>query len=387
MSSNQLAELTEEHQGMPASEVRYGMHGVEELRPVRKIWIDLENSPHVPFFRPIMEELKRRNSKVVLTARDCFQVCELADLAGLEYRKIGRHYGKNRMAKLVGLGIRVLQLAPLIFREKPAISVSHGSRSLIVLSALLGIPSVNIVDYEYADQRLTSLLGSERKKWVLTPEVVPSGNFEKCGTLPDHILHYPGIKEDVYVPFFQPDPSFKDTLGFAQTDVVVTIRPPASEAHYHSPESDKLMTAVFRLLADHAEVKTVLLPRTPKQEAELRDAHRELFAAGRIVVPEHALNGLDLIWYSDVVISGGGTMNREAAALGIPVYSFFRGTLGAVDKHLAENGKLILLKSEQDVRDKLELVKRDRTQDSRPNRGAALEAVVNHIDAVCKSRA
>ena len=80
-------------------------------------------------------------------------------------------------------------------------------------------------------------------------------------------------------------------------------------------------------------------------------------------------------------------MNREAAALGIPVYSFFRGTLGAVDKQLAENGKLILLKSEQDVRDKLELVKRDRTQDSRPNRGAALEAVVNHIDAVCKSRA
>jgi hypothetical protein len=163
---------------------------------------------------------------------------------------------------------------------------------------------------------------------------------------------------------------------------VVTIRPPATEAHYHNPESEKLLMAVFELLSAHPEVKTVLLPRTHKQEAELRHARPELFVAGRIVVPEHAVNGLDLIWLSDVVISGGGTMNREAAALGVPVYSLFRGTMGAVDKHLARIGKLVLLESEQDVREKLKLVPRTRTQASRSSQRATLDAVVKHIVAI-----
>ncbi len=385
MSPNPLAELTQEQ--APARKFSVARHKTAARRTGLKVWIDLENSPHVPFFRPIMDELKRRNYEVVLTARDCFQTCELADQAGLNYRKVGRHHGKNRMAKLAGLGSRVMRLAPYILRERPAIAVSHCSRTSIILSALLGIPSLNIIDYEYADQRFTGLIGSNRKKWVLTPEVVPADNFEKSGTLPGHILRYPGIKEDVYVPFFQPDSSFKDALGFAPEDIVVTMRPPASEAHYHSPESDKLLHAVFKALADRPEARTVLLPRTRKQEGEIREAHPRLFAEGRVIVPEHALNGLDLIWHSDVVISGGGTMNREAAALGIPVYSFFRGALGAVDKHLAEAGKLTLLKSEQDVREKLRLVRRERSRGARPGNTASLAAIADHIDAICEKRA
>jgi predicted glycosyltransferase len=386
MSPTQIATNTEAEPTVPEREVQGGRRSDKEPRSPGKVWIDLENSPHVPFFGPIIKELEERGCEVVLTARDCFQVCELADLAGLKYRKIGHHYGKNRIAKLVGLGIRVLQMTPFVLREKPAIGVSHGSRSLLVLSAILGIPSVNIADYEHADHRLTAMLGSRRKKWVMTPEVIPPDIFEKNGMLKDHVLHYPGIKEDVYVPFFQPDPSLKETLGLRPTDVVVTIRPPATEAHYHNPESEKLLLEVFKLLGAHDEVKTVLLPRTHRQEAELRQARPELFAAGRIVVPKHAVNGLDLIWYSDVVISGGGTMNREAAALGIPVYSLFRGTMGAVDKHLAEIGKLILLESEQDVREKLKLVPRNKTLPSTPGQRVTLEAVVNHISAVLEKK-
>lgn len=382
MATNQPLRATEAEQDMPVHEAQGGGHPGVERRLVRKVWIDLENSPHIPFFEPIIKELERRDCEVVLTARDCFQVCELADMAGLRYRKIGRHYGKNSIAKLVGLCIRVLQMAPTILRERPAISVSHGSRTLMVLSALLGIRSINIADYEFADFRLTTWIGSKRKKWIMTPGVIPSEIFEKNGMLPDHVLHYPGIKEDVYVPFFQPDSSLKATLGFQPSDVMVTIRPPATEAHYHNPESEKLLMAVFELLEAHPEVKTVLLPRTHRQEAELRDARPGLFATGRIVVPKHAVNGLDLIWDSDVVISGGGTMNREAAALGIPVYSLFRGTLGAVDRHLAETGKLVLLGNEEDVRGKLKLVSRTRTLVPVTSRRASLDTVVNHISAI-----
>jgi predicted glycosyltransferase len=386
MSATQLARKTEATQSTPALEVQGGKRVDKERRSDRKVWIDLENSPHVPFFGPIIKELEERGCEVLLTARDCFQVCELADMAGLKYRTIGRHYGKNRIAKVVGLGIRVLQMTPLILRERPAISVSHGSRSSFVVSAMLGIPSITIADYEYADHRLTAWLGSMRKKWVMTPEVIPSDIFEKTGLPKDHVLHYPGIKEDVYTPFFEPDPSLKDILALQPDDIVVTIRPPATEAHYHNPESEKLLMAVFDVLGAHREVKTVLLPRTHRQEAELREANAELFAAERIVVPKHAVDGLDLIWYSDLVISGGGTMNREAAALGIPVYSLFRGTMGAVDKYLAETGKLVLLESERDVREKLKVVPRSKTLVSRSKQLATLEAVVNHISAVMEKK-
>ena len=382
MSTTQLARTTEAKPSAPEPEVQGGKRASKPGRSDRKVWIDLENSPHVPFFGPIIKELEDRGCEVVLTARDCFQVCELADMAGLSYRKIGRHYGKHSIAKLAGLGIRVLQMTPFVLRERPAISVCHGSRSLLVLSAMFGIPSINIADYEHADHRLTTWLGSVQKKWVMTPEVIPPDIFEKHGMRKDHILHYPGIKEDVYTPFFQPDPSVKDTLGLKSSDIVVTIRPPATEAHYHNPESEKLLIAVFNLLGAHPEVKTILLPRTHRQEAELRQAKPELFTTERIVVPKHAVDGLDLIWYSDLVISGGGTMNREAAALGIPVYSLFRGTMGAVDKHLAEAGKLVLLESEQDVREKLKLVHRSKVLAARPRQHATLEAVVNHISAV-----
>ena len=352
----------------------------------RRVWIDLENSPHIPFFKPIIQELERLDYEVILTARDCFQVCELADMAGLRYRTIGHHYGKNRIAKVLGLGIRVMQLAPFILGRMPAISVSHGSRSSIVLSALLGIRSVNIADYEYADQRLTGWLGSTRRKWVMTPEVVPPDNFEKNRILKSHVLHYPGIKEDVYVPFFVPDASVKEVFGLGPEDIVVTIRPPATEAHYHNPESEKLLMTVLNLVESHPEVKVVLLPRTRKQEEQLRRAQPALFAAGRIVVPKAAVDGLDLIWFSDVVISGGGTMNRESAAMGVPVYSLFRGTLGAVDRHLAETGKLVLLSSEQDVREKLKLVHRPAMNGLKSIQRKTLDAVVNHIIAIIEKR-
>jgi predicted glycosyltransferase len=377
MPFDQAAEIAERPR-VPSD--RAGVFPSAQALPSRRtVWIDLENSPHVPFFLPIKTELERRGARVALTARDCFQVCELADMAGWQYRKVGHHYGKSIVAKLFGLMIRVAQLVPFAMRERPAISISHGSRSQIVLSALMGIPTITMVDYEHADFRVMRWLGSRGKKWILTPEVISPDTFARYGILPDHVLHYPGIKEDVYVPSFRPDPSIRDVLRLSENDTVVTLRPPATEAHYHNPESEKLLDQVMALLKQHPETKTILLPRTPKQEAELRDAYPELFTTGRVMVPEHAVNGLDLIWFSDVVISGGGTMNREAAALGIPVYSFFRGKLGAVDRYLAAAGRLTLLQSPKDVAEKLKLVRRDRSDRPKPDGVAALDVVVDRV--------
>jgi len=343
----------------------------------KKIWIDLENSPHVPFFKPIIEELEERGHSVLLTARDCFQVCDLADLLGLQYKRIGRHYGKHMLAKVAGLGVRVLQLSPTVLKHKPDLAVSHGSRSMFVLASLLRIPTITICDYEHA--RWTKFV---KPSWVMAPDVIPDEVVCALGFDKTRILRYPGIKEDVYAPLFKPDPSIKSRIGLNTDDLIVTLRPPATEAHYHNPASDRLLNCALEFLGSQSNVKVVILPRTSQQESELRRAWPQRFAEKRFIVPQQIVDGLDLIWYSDLVISGGGTMNREAAALGVPVYSIFRGKIGAVDRHLADTGRLVLLESAEDVHRKLHLVRR--RPEATPNVGghSALQAVVDNIVGV-----
>jgi predicted glycosyltransferase len=340
-----------------------------------KIWIDLDNSPHVPFFAPIIDELEKSGYSVLVTARDCFQVCELADLLHLQYRVVGRHYGRNTILKLTGLCWRAIQLLPNVLRFRPQLAMSHGSRSQLVVANLLRIPSVTVADYEFA--KIWMLV---RPTWVITPEIIPS---EKVHCSKDRILKYPGIKEDVYVPRFKPDSSILASLGLERsTDLIVVIRPPATEAHYHRPETDVLFTEVLSFLGNKRQVKMILLPRNEHQAADIRSKWGALFASGRILIPSRVTDGLNLIWHSDLVISGGGTMNREAAALGVPVYSIFRGEIGAVDRYLASTGRLTLIERPQDVADKLVLTKRDRTPVADRQLSGTLNAIVEHVKTI-----
>src|SRR5262245_61464382 len=124
--------------------------GSGSRRDEGKIWIDMDNSPHVPFFVPIVEALEKRGYSILLTARDCFQVRELADLFHLKYTLIGRHSGKNTIRKAAGLGVRALQLVSTALKEKPDLAVSVCSRSQLIVARSLGIPSLFIGDYEFA---------------------------------------------------------------------------------------------------------------------------------------------------------------------------------------------------------------------------------------------
>jgi len=339
-----------------------------------KIWIDLDNSPHVPLFAPIISELERRGFEVVVTARDAFQVKELAEFYRLRYRLIGHHYGKNFWFKLLGLGVRGLQLLPVAFRARPALAVSHGSRSQLVVSWLLGIPSLLIADYEHA-----KTFAMIRPTWVMVPDVIPN---ESIHTDASRILRYPGIKEDVYVPQFRPDPTVRDRLKLRNDDLVVTIRPPATEAHYHNPEGEGLFEDVVDHLSSDPRVRMILLPRNPAQGDVVRRRWPSLVASGRIILPGQVEDGLNLIWNSDFVISGGGTMNREAAALGVPVYSIFRGPMGAVDRSLEAQGRLVLIASPADVRAKIAVVPRVRKAGPEIESNATMNTIVAHISTI-----
>ncbi|HLJ15853.1 MAG TPA: DUF354 domain-containing protein [Bryobacteraceae bacterium] len=343
----------------------------------KTIWIDFDNSPHIPFFLPIIGELERRGYRVLLTARDAYQVCELLEFFHLKGAVMGGHWGKNRLLKVLGTGLRTAQLWAWSIKNKPDLAISHGSRSQL-LSALAGrVPVITIWDYEHS-----SGMGPLIPDYAFVPNLIPESVNVRSRK---KSFRYPGFKENVYVAGLEPDPSVRGQLGILETDLVVTVRPPAVEAHYHNAEAESLLDATLNLLTQRPETRTILLPRNQRQAAELKKQWAAPIAQGKIIIPEKVVDGLNLIWLSDLVVSGGGTMNREAAALGVPVYSIFRGPLGSVDRHLSETGRLVLLRTAEEVRTKIELKKRSRNDEIWKEHSPALNFLVEKFISIVEN--
>jgi uncharacterized protein len=339
-----------------------------------KIWIDLDNTPHVPFFEPIIREFRARGYDVLCTARDAFQVCDLARQRGITFHQIGRHSGKNRIRKALGLFYRALQLVPLAHHEQPILALSHGSRSQMIACKLLNIPTVLIEDYEHAAYPF-----SMRPRWEIVPESISDDGL-CCDR--EHARRYPGIKEHVYVRDFRPDASVLGELGLREQHLIVTVRPPATEAHYHDDRGETLFFELMDFLLDDARVRIVLLPRNGRQADWIRQSRPGWFDTARVVVPRRAMDGLNVIFHSDLVVSGGGTMNREAAALGVPAYSILGGKVGAVDRALERAGQLTIVQSPKDFGQKIKLVHRPRPLKVPAQGARALESIMAHIEEI-----
>jgi uncharacterized protein len=349
---------------------------MDSLKRSKLIWIDLDNSPHVPLFVPIINELEKAGHSVILTARDTFQVLGLADHYKLHYVKVGRHYGANKLLKVLGTIWRSLQLATVILKEEPNLSLSHGSRPLILLSWLLRIPTILMFDYEHA-----AFLPFIKPAIGIAPESIDDSRL--ASDFKHGLRLYSGIKEDVYVPSFRPDSSILGHLNLRESDIIVTIRPPANEAHYHNPESDKLFAKVVDVLGQTPGIRMIILPRNERTQKDyIYRTWPAWCQEQRIIIPDLVIDGLNLIWHSDLVISGGGTMNREAAALGIPVYSIFRGPLGAVDKYLVESRRLVMIETQADVESRIRLVKSRKKINTGTGDRMALKQIMTAIQEV-----
>jgi hypothetical protein len=305
-------------------------------------------------------------------------VCGLADLYSFKYLRIGKHYGKNKALKVGGTIYRALQLVRSASKAKPMLALSHGSRSQVFTSKMLGIRSSVIIDYEY-----TRGLPGVQPDALIVPELI----FDSMKSRSGHVLTYPGIKEDVYVPDFVPAPGILGELGINGENLLVTIRPPATEAHYHNPEAEVLFAAVVEYLGSMDEVRMVILPRNEKKQGDLiKSRWAEWCLSKKIIIPKQVVDGLNLVWHSDLVISGGGTMNREAAALGVPVYSIFRGNIGAVDQYLSKTGRLTLIEKPEDVRTKIKVVHRDKPKQAAQRNRKTLMRIVDAIEEVIRMK-
>jgi uncharacterized protein len=312
-----------------------------------RVWIDLTNSPHVIFFRPLVTLLEEQGHEVELSARDFAQTLELLDDASLRHTVVGPpHGGAGVLGKARAMSGRLRALRRFARGRSFDVALSHASHELPVAARLLGIPSAYAFDYEFA--RVQHGIGCRAATRVIVPEVIPQASLDALGARARKVRRFPGLKEEYALAGFTADSSVPAALGLDPDRIQVVVRTPPDVSLYHR-HGNPLFSDLLERLGDDPTVQAVVLPRTPEQ--------REAIASRRLpslITPERAIDARSLVALADLVVSAGGTMNREAVALGTPVWTTFAGRLGAVDESLIADGRLRLLTSP----DEIELVKR-----------------------------
>jgi uncharacterized protein len=287
---------------------------------------------HVLVLRPIIDRLRGRGHEVLVTSRDYTHTQELLDLHGMEHIPIGKHGGASRISKLMRLIQRTGRMRRFGRKQGFDLAIAHGSNDLAIASRLLGIPEANMHDYEFAVAQ--HHVGCRLATRVIFPDSVPPERLRRFGVGPDKLFQYPGFKEEYYLADFEVDPGALDRVGVDRERVVVIVRPPPDVSLYHR-KSNPLFPQVLSQVGTDESVNAVVLPRTPEQ----RDYVRSL-ALPSLIVPDHAVRAQSLVALADLVVSAGGTMNREAVALGTPVYTTYGGRLGGVDEALIRSNRL-----------------------------------------------
>ncbi len=321
-----------------------------------RIWIDLGNSPHVPFFSALSKEFERRGHKILWTARDYAQTVELALKAKLDPVVVGGHGGKSVLMKGFKFGSRSFQLLNWTRGKNIDLVVSHNSHEPLLVSRAARIRSVNLMDYEHHPANHLSFRLANR---VIVPKSFPDEFLKKFGAY-NKTRKFDGIKEDVYLPDFIPDKSFENelaALGITTNHILIVVRPHANEALYHRRFSNDTLSVMLEEFLSDDRVRILLLPRTKKQGENISGIHQ----SKNLIIPEKILDGANLIHSADLVVSGGGTMNREAAALGVPAATIFAGKMAAVDEYLVKENRLQKIAAVDDLK-KLTLEKKVRTK-------------------------
>jgi predicted glycosyltransferase len=300
-----------------------------------RIWLDITAPAHVLVFRPLIALLRERGDEVEVTSRDYAQTIQLLKLHGIEAEILGRHGGRSRTGKARSMFSRLHALRHWARSRSFDAALAHGSHELTLTARRRGIPSATTFDYEFA--WLQHQLGCRAATRVVVPEAIPPERLERYGVEPPKLRRYPGLKEEYYLADFEPDPSALDAWEIDPARTLVVVRTPPDVSLYHR-RSNPLFPQVLDHLGRNEAVHAIVLPRTPEQ----RDYVRGL-GLPSVLVPDEAVDGQSLIALSDLVVSAGGTMNREAVALGVPVYTTYGGRLGGVDEMLIREGRLIPL--------------------------------------------
>jgi uncharacterized protein len=318
--------------------------------------MDMTASAHPLVLRPVVSLLREHGHEVEITTRDYGQTVELIERLGLSAEVIGHHAGRSALGKARQMTSRLGALKRWAEPRRFDLAIAHGSHELTITARRLRIPSSTTFDYEFA--WLQHQLGCRAARRVVVPDAIPPERLERYGVRPPKLRQYEGLKEEYYLYDFEPDPAALAELELDRERTLVVLRPPPDVSLYHR-HANPLFPQTLDRLGSLDSVHAVVIPRTVEQ----RDFVRSL-ALPSVVVPEHAVDAQSLIAFADLVVSAGGTMNREAVALGVPVYTTFGGRRGGVDEKLIREGRLRPLTDPG----ALDLSKRDRGSSERLRR-------------------
>jgi uncharacterized protein len=299
-----------------------------------RVWVDCTAAAHPLVLRPVIERLEGRGHEVMVTAREYGQTLGILERLDISYTAVGSHGGASALGKGRALAGRSARLARIVWARRPQLAIAHGSVDLAVVSSLFRIPSAQMQDYELAGWQRQIAFRAARK--VLVPDSIPLDRLKRIGARERKLVRYPGLKEEYYLADFEPDAAVLGELGLDREKVLVVVRPPPETSEYHA--RNDLYGETIRRLAGAEEVQAVVIPRTERQGEEVR-----AMAAANLIVPARAIDAQSLIAFADLVVSAGGTMNREAVALGTPVFTTFAGRMGGVDEALIADGRLQVL--------------------------------------------
>jgi predicted glycosyltransferase len=307
-----------------------------------RVWVDFTNTAHVIVLRPLVERLEQAGHEVLLTARPLSHTVELLEEWGRPHTVIGRHGGVRRRDKALAAADRIRRLAGWARGRGLGAALAHGSTDVPPVARALRIPNATMFDYEWA--ALQHHVNCRLANRVLIPDAIPAERMARYGARPPKLIRYPGLKEEYYLADFEPDRGVLDRLGVAGAEVLNVVRTAPSYALYLGGSETPLLNRVLQRAAADPRVQTVVLARTPEQRESVR-----ALGLDRVVVPDRTVDGRSLVALADVLVSAGGTMNREAAVLGTPVWSMFEGRPGAVDERLVAEGRLRLLSDPDEI--------------------------------------
>jgi hypothetical protein len=300
-----------------------------------RVWVDCTAAAHPLVLRPIIERLRGEGHEVSVTAREYGQTVGVLRRLGIEHEVFGRHAGAGTAAKATAVGRRSAALARWARPRRFDLAVAHGSVDIAVVSGLLRIPLAEMQDYEFAG--LQRQLAFRVARRVLVPDAIPVAAMRRAGAAERKLYRYPGLKEDYYLADLEPDDSVLGELGIDRDRVLAVVRPPPETSAYHA--ENPLYERLIARLAGESRVQAVVIPRTDGQRAALeRRATGDQSRA--LIIPTTAIDAQSLIAFADLVVGAGGTMNREAVALGTPAWTLFSGRMGAVDRALIASGRL-----------------------------------------------
>lgn len=288
---------------------------------MKKIWFDITNTPHVHFLlgvKDILDDIDQYS--YTYTSREFSETNKLLhQKIGDNFTSIGKHYGKKNINKVRGLISRFLDVSKSVGEYD--ISISNGSENAIWLSFLKRKKSIAFGDNDTARQWTYGRFVS----FAFFPNAIPKSVLTKQG-IPDRKLYlYDGYKEDIYLSGFKPDQNFLSKLPFQE---YVIVRPENLMANYiRNNEVRSIVPDLLKMLSGSG-VNILYLPRY-KVDFEYAKGIKGIY------IPDEPINGLDACFYANAVLTGAGTLAREAACMSVPAYSFYAGKqLLAVDQQM-----------------------------------------------------